>query len=91
MNLKPFWRCPKVVEIQSPDDKPCDMRESAEYYLRNGSRLAWLFYPGIRQIEVCTLKDGMLHIATLTEDAILTGGEVLPGFSLPVKKIFPPE
>jgi Uma2 family endonuclease len=77
-----------AIEIQSPDDKPRELREAAEYYLRNGSKLVWLVYPALRQIEVCTLVDGMLNVQTLTLNDTLEAEDILPGFKLPLKDIF---
>lgn len=74
-----------AVEIKSPDDTIQEMRETAIYYLANGSRLVWLVYPHYRLIEVYR-PDADVEI--LDEDAVLTGGEVLPGFELPVREVF---
>ena len=79
-----------AVEIQSPDDKPRELREKADYYLRNGSRLVWLIYPADYAVEVCTLNaDGDMQVKTVGVEGILEGGDVLPDFQLPVEKIFP--
>jgi Uma2 family endonuclease len=78
-----------AVEIQSPDDKPSDMREKAAYYLHNGSEIVWLVFVSLKLIEVCTLsEDGAVEIETVGIDGVLSGGTVLPGFTLPVKSIF---
>jgi Uma2 family endonuclease len=80
------------VEIQSPDDKPHEMREKAMYYLRNGARLVWLVYSKTRTIEVCTVNsDGVLQIQVVDERGEINGGEVLPGFTLSVSAIFETE
>lgn len=73
-----------VVEIQSPDDSLKEMREEARFYLANGSRLVWLVIPDKRLIEVyaADVED------VLTENDKLTGGDVLPGFELPVRDVF---
>jgi Uma2 family endonuclease len=72
------------IEIQSPDDTPLSMREKALYYLKNGSKLVWLLFTRKQQIEVHTAD----AVKTLDIDDVLDGGEVLPGFSLPVREIF---
>ncbi len=78
-----------AVEIQSPDDKPSTMREKAAYYLYNGSEIVWLVFVQLKWIEVCTLsQDGAVQIETVDIEGILSGGNVLPGFTLPVKDIF---
>ena len=74
-----------AIEIKSPDDSLRELREKAHYYLDNGTRLVWLVYPEKRLIEVYAKgKD----VDILTENDMLDGGDVLPGFSLPVRDIF---
>lgn len=73
-----------AVEIQSPDDSTLKMREKALYYLTNGGRLVWLVFPRKQQIEVHTADE----INVLSISDTLDGGDVLPGFALPVKDIF---
>jgi Uma2 family endonuclease len=74
-----------AVEVKSPDDTYDQMREKADYYLKNGSKLVWLIYPEKRLVEVRSAKTGT---DILTIDDTLDGGDVLPGFKLPVKAIF---
>jgi Uma2 family endonuclease len=74
-----------AVEIKSPDDSYKEMREKADYYLANGARMVWLVYPEKQLVEAHTPDD--FDILTLSD--ILGGGEVLPGFMLPVRDIFP--
>jgi len=73
-----------AIEIQSPDDAVLKMREKALYYLTHGARLVWLIFPRKQQIEVHTADD----ISVMTVGDTLNGGDVLPGFNLPVKDIF---
>ena len=73
-----------AVEIQSSDTTINAIRDKAEYYLFNGAQLAWLIYPDQRLVEVYTLDT----IEVLGVGDLLTGGDLLPGFSLPVKQIF---
>lgn len=61
------------------------MRDTAAYYLANGVRLVWLVYPNYRLVEV--YRSGA-DIEILGEEDMLTGGDVLPGFELPVRKVF---
>lgn len=78
-----------AVEIQSPDDRPHQLREKALYYLQKGTRIVWLVYPSARRVEVCTLDEtDNLAIEIIEEDDTLNGGVVLPEFSLAVKALF---
>ena len=74
-----------AVEVKSPSDSYRQMREKAAYYLANGTKMVWLVYPEKRIIEVYR-ADGEIQI--LTEDDMLDGGDVLPGFSMSVSDIF---
>lgn len=73
-----------VVEIQSPDDSLKALREKIRYYLKNGTRMALLILPNKRLIEVYTPQMELI----LTENDTLNGGDVLPGFELPVTAVF---
>ena len=74
-----------AVKIKSPTDTITEMRETAAYYVANGSRLVWLVYPNYRLVEVYRPE---ADVEILGEDDTLTGGDVLPGFALPVRAIF---
>ena len=45
-----------AIEIKSPNDRVREVREKADYYLRNGARAVWLVYPDSQSMEVCTLN-----------------------------------
>ena len=47
--------------------------------------MVWLIYPEQRMVEVYT-PDGDVEI--LFEGDMIDGGEVLPGFSMPVTEVF---
>ena len=74
-----------AVEIASPGNSASDLREKAELYLRNGTRLVWLVFPDDERIEVHS------HIGesrSLGADDTLSGGDVLPGFRLELRRLF---
>ena len=73
-----------AIEVKSPDDTYKQMREKADYYLQNGTKLVWLVYPEKRIVEVYTNEQQDI----LTLEDRLTGGELLPEFELSVKDIF---
>lgn len=73
-----------IIEIQSPSQSDKFMVDKAMYYLAKGTRAVWIVYPDKRLVEVLTTTDRKL----LTESHVLDGGEVLPGFTVPVKDIF---
>jgi Uma2 family endonuclease len=59
-------------------------RKLKEYFLC-GVRLVWFVDPAKRTVVVYTSPD---RSETLAEGQTLDGGDVLPGFRLPVKQIF---
>lgn len=73
-----------AVEIQSPDQSDWMMSDKAAYYLANGSRMVWLIYPDRQLVEVLTSTTRRL----LTATEAIEGGELLPGFQLPVREVF---
>lgn len=74
-----------AVEIKSPSNTYTDLRDKAAFYLAHGAKLVWLVYPEKRLVEIFAAGGG---VDILTDNDTLTGGEVLPGFSLPVRDIF---
>ena len=74
-----------AVEVQSPDDSIKAMREKATYYLANGAKLVWLVYPRKRIVEVYHANG---EIDIFHKGEMLSGEDVLPGFSLLVADIF---
>ncbi len=73
------------IEIQSPDDSAKILADKAAFYLANGAKMVWLVYPSKQLVETLTLDDREL----LGVEDTIDGGDVLPGFKLPVKQVFP--
>ncbi len=74
-----------AVEAQSDGQSDKFMLDKAQLYLAKGTRMVWIFYSTRQIVEVLTATDRQL----LTIHDQLTGGEVLPGFSVPVRDLFP--
>ncbi len=74
-----------VVEVASPSDSRREVNDKARMWLRYGVRLTWVLHPSSRTIDVHP-ENG--PVFTLTEDDTLDGGDVLPGFTCPVREIF---
>lgn len=74
-----------AVEVISPNNKTSDTHLKITQLLNAGTRLVWLVYPESRTVEAHT-SDGSV---TLREHDTLSGGDVLPGFEIPVSDIFP--
>ncbi|MCK6578291.1 MAG: Uma2 family endonuclease [Anaerolineae bacterium] len=74
------------IEVQSPDDSLRMMREKARFYIANGAKYAVNVLPAQRAIETYA-ADG--SEALLTGDDVLSFGDLLPGFAVPVRRFFP--
>jgi Uma2 family endonuclease len=84
----PFYGAPDLaVEILSPDDRMTRVQRKVRFYLANGVRLLWLIDPENRIVTVMTTPDQSI---TLSEDDELDGGDLLPGFRVPVREVLPP-
>ena len=60
-------------------------RKRGEYFARRGARLVWQVYPDTRRVRVYRAVDQFEEVG---EDQTLTGGAVLPGFTLSVRRWF---
>lgn len=75
-----------AIEVMSPTDRLPELRKKAQKYLRYGTRMIWLVFPENQRVEVYIPDQEPLEIGI---EGVLDGGDVLPGFTLPVKQIFP--
>jgi Uma2 family endonuclease len=76
-----------AVEIVSPNDTFNEVQAKVHEYLEAGTRLVWVVWPQGRSVMVHTAET----IAELGADGVLTGGDVLPGFEVPVARLFEQE
>jgi len=74
-----------AVEIISPTDRPGEVKAKAKDWLEAGCRIVWLVDPETRTVAVYR---GRAKAVVLRESDTLSGGDVLPGFSLAVSEIF---
>ena len=81
-----------AVEIKSPSNSYAEQRRKAQAYLRHGSTLVWLVFPERKGVEVW-LKDelGGMQSRFVDRNGTLHGDPALPGFTLELSKLFPPE
>ncbi len=74
-----------TIEIISPNEKPYQIRKKLREYLENGVQQAWQVFPGDQEIVV-NLPDGIAK--TYRKGDTISGGGLLPGFTLDVTTIF---
>jgi len=72
-----------VVEVKSPGERRSDIQEKVRVYLAAGTHVVFLVDPSSRVVTVCDAR-GEQH---LDDKAVITHA-ALPGFRLPVKKLF---
>lgn len=78
-----------AVEVVSPTDSASIVQLKAYDYIRAGVALVWVVFPESRTVEV--RQAGSSSIEVLGEQDTLSGGDVLPGFSVAVAELFPAE
>jgi Uma2 family endonuclease len=76
-----------AVEVISKTNTRKEMERKLGEYFSVGVRLVWYVDPKTRTVKVYT---GVGRKVVLSEDQTLDGGDVLPGFALPLREIFPP-
>ncbi len=74
-----------AVEVRSPSDRRRLVMEKVGRYLAAGTPLVWLVEPAQQRITVFVAGQPPRLLGT---DDVLDGGEVLPGFRLPVREVF---
>jgi Uma2 family endonuclease len=74
-----------VIEVVSPNDVAADVNEKVREYLAAGVLLIWVVYPEPRSIDVYRASANNSQLSEVDE---LSGEDVVPGFSLPVREIF---
>jgi Uma2 family endonuclease len=73
-----------AVEVLSPDDRPGYVREKVAEWLEAGTQAVWVVDPIQRTVALHDPRG----TATLAESDTIFGGDLLPGFELPVREVF---
>ena len=74
-----------AVEVISPSNETADIRLKIHQLLEAGASMIWVVYPDMRIVDVHTASG----VTVLKENDSLSGGDILPGFEIPVTDIFP--
>ena len=75
-----------AVEIVSPNDTTKEVMDKIKEYFRAGTRLVWVVYPEMQEVYVYAGSSTNVHIVDI--NGTLDGGDVLPGFALPLRDVF---
>jgi len=74
-----------AVEILSEGNTPAEMDLKLREYFAAGVKAVWYIEPELRSVRVFIAVDKHEDIAS---DGVLHGGDVLPGFELPLARLF---
>ena len=74
-----------VVEVVSPSDRQPAINDKARMWVDAGVRLVWVLWPETKMIEIHRPGES---VVTLRENDTLTGMDVIPQFTCPVRDIF---
>jgi Uma2 family endonuclease len=74
-----------AVEVVSPNDLAEELLGKIQEYFQAGVHLVWVVYPRQRVVHV---YDTFTQVRVLAEADTVDGGQVLPGFQLPLKSLF---
>ncbi len=74
-----------AVEVLSEGNTAREMARKRREYFASGVQLVWLVNGRTRTVDVYTSLD---HVTGLNETDTLDGGNVLPGFTLPLHDLF---
>jgi Uma2 family endonuclease len=74
-----------AVEVVSPNDRASEVMAKSQDWLQAGCQMVWVVDPQTRTVSVYRNRS---EISVLAANETLSGGDVLPGFSVPVAEIF---
>jgi Uma2 family endonuclease len=74
-----------AVEVLSPNDRASEVAAKVQDWLRAGGPMVWVVDRELRNVMVYR---GPNEITLLSVADVLTGGDVLPGLSVPVGDLF---
>ncbi len=74
-----------AVEVVSPNDSYTGLEEKVTDWLRAGTRMVIVVEPRGRTVSV---RRSVTEVDILAEDDVLDGGDVVPGWTLPVSEVF---
>ncbi len=85
LNVDPDAAPDLAVEVISRTETHTGTDARIKQYLASGVRVVWIIDPWMRTVTIYEPNGGIQAIA---EHGTLTGGPVIPGFAIPVVKLF---
>lgn len=78
--------CPDfVIELRSETDSVKELRAKMQEYLANGTQLGWLLDPKNKRVEIYRPEQ---TVETLENPETVSGETLLPGFVLPLRRVW---
>ncbi|MEO1394398.1 MAG: Uma2 family endonuclease [Cyanobacteria bacterium J06634_5] len=78
--------CPDfVIELRSQTDSLSKLQNKMQEYMGNGTQLGWLIDPQNKQVEIYQINQA---VEVLENPEVLSGGTVLSGFALDLKRVW---
>lgn len=74
-----------AVEVVSPSDTVRRVEGKVAEWLESGARKVWVVSP---KLHTVTVYRSLTEIEVLTENDMLDGGDVVPGFQIPIAEVF---
>jgi Uma2 family endonuclease len=74
-----------AAEVVSPNDRPAEVAEKVATWLAHGTRMVIVLDPFRRTVAV---HRSFTEVRYLTADEVLDGGDVVPGWRVPVRELF---
>ena len=74
-----------AVEVLSESNRPGEMKRKVKEYFDHGTQVVWVVDPRAQTITVYSAVD---NSTTLTRTDTLGGGDLMPGFTLPLAQLF---
>jgi Uma2 family endonuclease len=74
-----------AVEVISKGNTPAEIQRKLREYSRAGVRLVWIIEP---RTQTATVYTSPTKFRKVGKDQSLSGGQVLPGFVLPLRELF---
>ena len=74
-----------AVEVLSPGDRASELLEKVQDWLAAGCLAVWVVDP---KTQTVTVYDNRQPVVRLHSTDTLSGGDLLPGFNVPVAELF---